>query len=58
MMHANINSLLPKIEEISEILRETNISLLGITESKLDNSISDSEIAIEGYEIIRSDRNT
>ena len=30
--------------------------LLGITESKLDSSVSDQEVNINGYSILRSDR--
>ena len=31
--------------------------LIGITETKLDETIMDSELNIEGYDLIRSDRN-
>ena len=31
--------------------------MIGITESKLDSSISDSEIDIAGYDVLRKDRN-
>ena len=49
--------LLPKIDEIREILRETQVSILGITESKLDSTVCESEVLIDGYQILRSDRN-
>ena len=55
--HININSLLPKIDELRYFIRNNNIAVLGITESKLDTSIYNSEIQIEGYELLRCDRN-
>ena len=54
-IHININSLLPKIEELHRIACLSNAA--GILESKLDNSIFDSEIEIDGYNILRFDRN-
>ena len=56
-LHLNTNSLIAKIDEIREILRISKVGILGITESKLDDSILDSEVSVEGYQIIRSDRN-
>ena len=56
-IHLNINSLLSKIDELREIAKVSRAALIGITESKLDNSVLDGEINIEGYSIIRSDRN-
>ena len=56
-IHININSLLPKIEELRRIACLSNAAVIGISESKLDNSIFDSEIEIDGYNILRFDRN-
>ena len=39
------------------IASETKAAVIGITESKLDNSINDNEVQINGYSIIRNDRN-
>ena len=36
---------------------KTNISVLGITETKLDDTINNEEIKIDGYNLLRSDRN-
>ena len=33
----------------------TNISVLGITETKLDNTASNEELKIDGYNLLRSD---
>ena len=56
-IHININSLLPKIDEIRSMALNTNAALIGITESKLDESIPNSEININNYILIRNDRN-
>ena len=56
-VHLNINSLLPKIEEIRYIAKFTNAAVIGICESKLDASVLDPEISIDNYKILRCDRN-
>ena len=43
-IHFNVNSILPKIEYLRRIAIITKPSIIGITESKLDSSIEDSEI--------------
>ena len=56
-IHININSLLPKIDEIRQMTKITNIAIVGIGETKLDDeSILSSEIGIEGYDLLRLDR--
>ena len=47
-IHLNINSLLSKIDELREIVKASNATVLGITELKLDDSTNDCEICIEG----------
>ena len=56
-IHLNINSLLSKTDELGKLVKASNATLAGITESKLDCPINDCEICIEGYNIIRRDRN-
>ena len=56
LLHLNINSLLPKIDEIRHIARLTNIAVIGISESKLD-SVPTSEIQIDKYDLLCCDRN-
>ena len=56
-LHLNINSLLPKIDELRHIARLTNAAVIGISESKLDDSVLTSEIQIDEYELLRCDRN-
>ena len=56
-MHLNIYSLLSKIDEVRDIIIKTKPTILGVSESKLDDTVSDNEIHIDGYVIIKSDRN-
>ena len=53
----NINSLYKHIDEIRYILMSSPLEVLAINESELDNTITDGEIHIPGYVIIRKDRN-
>ena len=53
----NINSLLPKIEELRIIAKSTNDAIIGTSESKLDESVLKTEIQIDNYIIFRYDRN-
>ena len=46
-LHINVNSLLPKIEEIRFIAKTSEATVIGITETKLDGTIFDAEIHIE-----------
>ena len=55
-IHININSLLPKTEEIHRIACLSNAAVIRISESKLDNSIFDLEIEIDGCNILRFGR--
>ena len=56
-IHVNINSLLPKIDELRSIAQKSNAAVIGITESKLDESVLNSELHIDNYTLIRCDRN-
>ncbi len=39
--------MLPKIDEIRSIALKSNAAIIGITESKLDDSVSNTEIHID-----------
>ena len=55
--HLNISSLLRKTDEIRFILKQSNASIIGISESKLDSSILNSDVdIIEDYDLIRISR--
>ena len=48
-IHININSLLLKIDELRYIANRTNASIIGISETKLDETILSSELEFAGY---------
>ena len=56
-MHININSFLPKIDELQCIAKLSETAVIGISESKLDDSALSSEIQIENCDGICSDTN-
>ena len=56
-MHIKMNSLLPKIDELRYIAKLIKAAVIGILESKLDDSVLSSEIQIENFNLFRSDRN-
>ena len=56
-LHINVNSLLSKIDELRDIVGHTKPAILGITESKLDGSVTNQEVHKSGYNILRNDRN-
>jgi hypothetical protein len=50
-MHLNINYLIPKFEEIKMLLNEhKEIEIFGISETFLNDSFSDKEFQINGYQ--------
>ncbi len=54
---SGVNSLIPKIHEIRQIALNTGATIIGITETKLDKTVDDNEICIDGYNCVRKDRN-
>ena len=48
---------MPKIEELRIIAKLTSAAIIGISESKLDESVLEPEIQIDDYKILRCDRN-
>ena len=47
----NINSILPKINKTPYITKLTNATDIGLSETKLDNTVFSSELEIEGYDL-------
>ena len=43
-MHLNINSLLNEIEKLCYIASSSNAAVIGITETKLNNTVYDSDV--------------
>ena len=54
----NVTSLLKHIDELRILLANNMIDVLAINETRLDFTVSDREIHIDGYEIVRRDRAT
>ena len=47
--HINVRGLLSKMNDVTILLQESRIDILGITESHLDKSVDDSVIKIDGH---------
>ena len=56
MAHINGRGLFGKLTEITLVLQETKIDILGITKTHLSDKIRDEEIRIDGYNVQRLDR--
>ncbi|BHF68944.1 hypothetical protein SprV_0301198500 [Sparganum proliferum] len=55
-LYTNAQSLLSKLDELKLCLAELSPDVLAVTETWLSGNISDSEIALPGYQIYRRDR--
>ena len=53
----DICSLTCHYDELCGFMEDRAIDILGLNETRLDNTIADSQIDIEGYDILRRDRN-
>ena len=56
LIHLNVNSLLPKVDEIRYIAERTKAAVIRITESKLDESVFQSEAQKYNYDLLRYDK--
>ena len=56
LANLNITSLVKHIDEVRILLADTPVDVLSINETRLDDSVKDSDVYIPGYEIIRRDR--
>ena len=56
-LHSNINSLLPKIDELKCAANKTKATIIGITESELDHTVPDLEVNLPRNDILWCDRN-
>ena len=57
LVSLNIRSLLPKIDQLKLFAQSNNPTAVSISETWLDDSITQNEIQIPGYSIERKDRN-
>ena len=58
LANLNVASLVKHIDELRILLADTPVDVLSINETRLDDSVKDSDVYIPGYEIIRRDRKT
>ena len=56
VVYANIRSLRNKHDEVSAFVGENQPHLLALTETWLYGDIMDSELHIDGYNLLRADR--
>ena len=54
--HINIRSIRNKIEEAKLLLYVCRLDILAITETHLSSKISNSQLEIENYKMVRRDR--
>ena len=55
-LYSHKYSLLPKNDEVRYIANITNASIIGISETKLDETILSSELEVDGYDLVRLDQ--
>ena len=56
-LHLNARSILPKIDHLHNLATNTNAAVIAITETWLDDTVTDGEVGIPGYVLERRDRN-
>lgn len=56
LAHLNVCSLRNKVHELCNLVESNNIHIFAISETHLDSSFEDSEVAIHGYNLFRRDR--
>ena len=54
--HLNICSLRNKIPELCMVMKSNDIHIMAISETHLDASFENIELAVEGYTLFRKDR--
>ena len=52
-MCRHINSIFKHLDEIKIFMDEKKPHIMGLNETKLDFSIGDDEISVEGYSLVR-----
>ena len=55
-MSLNVFSLLGRVDQLNISIEEEKPHMIGINETKIDYSISDTDIQIEGYEVVRREQ--
>ena len=57
LLYSNCRSLVPKLDNLRVQANSLNPCIIALTETWLDGNISDNELCIPGYSVIRCDRN-
>ena len=57
MAMLNVASLIKHLDEIRLLLYDKKLDVRALNETRLDSSISDELVAVDGYDLIRADRN-
>ena len=57
VLYYNVRSLLPKIDELRAVCETSKPDVICIVETWLDHNITNNELAIQGYQLFRLDRN-
>lgn len=56
IVHLNVRSLLPKMDSLRIWITTTDADVVVISETWLTKSVTDKDIAVEGYNVFRADR--
>lgn len=56
--HVNVRSLLPSFQDFKNILLEYDFSIVGLSETWLNKHIDNSHVAVDGYQLLRNDRDS
>ena len=57
VIYTNARSVVNKLDELQLYIEDEKPDIVGITESWTHSDIDDNEIALEGYQLFRKDRN-
>ena len=53
----NARSILPKLDQLRALCAVDSPDIVCVVETWLDRDISDNELVVEGYRVVRKDRN-
>ena len=57
LLHSNVRSLLPKLPDVRLLLSQTKATVFAVSETWLDSTVTDGEVSVPGFNIVRRDRN-
>lgn len=53
----NVRSIYPKVDQIQHIIQNHDFDIFGVNKTWLDESVTSAELTMDGYDIVRKDRN-